>query len=145
PATLSPCSLPRCLPSSSSPLGAAFAASGPPPPLLPTLLCTRRGRPRAERRGRSGGGGKSGAGGAHGHGRSGAARGRGRAEQCGRNERRARPASRDGGSSRIGARGRRADTYRLAYPIFMKIIKIRILRGYVSKAYPTRIHIRYIS
>ena len=46
PATLSPCSLPRCLPSSSSPLDAAFA----PPPLLPTLLCTRRGRPRAERR-----------------------------------------------------------------------------------------------
>ena len=27
----------------------------------------------------------------------------------------------------------------------MKIIKIRILRGYVSKAYPTRIRIRYVS
>jgi len=32
-----------------------------------------------------------------------------------------------------------------AYPIFSKIIKIRILRGYVSAAYRIRIRVRYVS
>ena len=39
----------------------------------------------------------------------------------------------------------RPDTYLTAYPTFAKIIKNRILRGYVSGAYRTRIRIRYVS
>jgi hypothetical protein len=39
----------------------------------------------------------------------------------------------------------KADTYQPMYPIFTKIIKIRILGGYVSWAYRTCIHIRYVS
>ena len=38
-----------------------------------------------------------------------------------------------------------ADTYQPTYPIFAKIIIIRILGGYVSIAYPVRIRIRYVS
>ena len=45
------------------------------------------------------------------------------------------------GLGRIG----RPDTCRMAYPICTKIIKNRILRGYVSWAYRTRIRIRYVS
>ena len=38
-----------------------------------------------------------------------------------------------------------ADTYRPTYSIFTKLIKNRILFGYVSITYRTRIRIRYVS
>jgi hypothetical protein len=69
---------------------------------------------------------------------------------CGARRGRAGVRGLDGGLGRQGKRekvsltglGRihKADTYQPTYPIFAKIIKIRILRGYVSWAYRTRIH-----
>jgi len=44
----------------------------------------------------------------------------------------------------LGCIGRQ-DTCRMAYAIYPKIIKKRILWGYVSWAYRTRIRIRYVS
>ena len=77
----------------------------PPPPLPTLLLSARRGRPRAERRGRSGGGGRSGTGGT-----------RPWEERSSTRPRASGAARADRAARASGEQGRRLVAYRRAWP-----------------------------
>ena len=102
----------------------------PPPPLPTLILSARRGRPRAERRGRSGGGGRSGTGGT----RPWEERSSMRPSEAAWADRAARAA----GSSPL-------DTY--PFVSFQRhcCMDTRTRRVYVSRPYPRRIRVGYVS